>query len=76
MATTWHTVATRDVSLLKNQLDILSSLPKQYIYQNYLRCHENIVWNLDYDFLRCQGIEKVAHEKYLDEFYWKISKFF
>lgn len=54
MATTWHTVATRDVSLLKNQLDILSSLPKQYIYQNYLRCHENIVWNLDYDFLRCQ----------------------
>lgn len=69
MATTWHTVATRDVSLLKNQLDILSSLPKQYIYQNYLRCHENIVWNLDYDFLRCQGIEKVAHEKYLDEFF-------
>lgn len=27
MATTWHTVATRDVSLLKHQLDILASLP-------------------------------------------------
>lgn len=28
MATTWHTVATRDVSLLKRQLDIVAGLPK------------------------------------------------
>lgn len=54
MATTWHTVATRDVSLLKHQLDILASLPKQYIFQNYLRCHDDIGWGLDYGFLRYQ----------------------
>lgn len=27
MATTWHTVATRDVRLLKKQLDIVNVLP-------------------------------------------------
>lgn len=69
MATTWHTVATRDVSLLKHQLDILASLPKQYIFQNYLRCHDDIGWGLDYGFLRYQGIEEVAHKKYLNDFF-------
>ena len=69
MATTWHTVATRDVSLLKYQLDILASLPKQYIFQNYLRCHDDIGWGLDYGFLRYQGIEEVAHKKYLNDFF-------
>ena len=29
MASTWHTVATKDVSLLRRQLDILGSLPKR-----------------------------------------------
>ena len=38
MATTWHTVATRDVSLLKKQLDIVDGLPKDYVFLNYLRC--------------------------------------
>ena len=69
MATTWHTVATRDVSLLKHQLDILASLPKQYIFQNYLHCHDDIGWGLDYGFLRYQGIEEVAHKKYLNDFF-------
>ena len=42
MATTWHTVATRDVRLLKKQLDIVNSLPKEYVFLNYLRCHDDI----------------------------------
>ena len=42
MATTWHTVATRDVSLLKKQLDIVNRLPKDYVFLNYLRCHDDI----------------------------------
>ncbi|MCI9665387.1 MAG: amylosucrase, partial [Lachnospiraceae bacterium] len=48
MATTWHTVATRNVGLLKKQLDIINSLPKQYVFLNYLRCHDDIGWGLDY----------------------------
>ena len=42
MATTWHTVATRDVRLLKKQLDIVNGLPKDYVFLNYLRCHDDI----------------------------------
>lgn len=42
MAATWHTVATRDISLLKKQLDIVNHLPKEYIFLNYLRCHDDI----------------------------------
>ena len=32
MATTWHTVATKDIRLLKRQLDIVHSLPKDYVF--------------------------------------------
>ena len=32
MATTWHTVATRNVKLLKRQLDIVNGLPKEYVF--------------------------------------------
>lgn len=69
MATTWHTVATRDTALLKHQMDVLSSLPKQYIFQNYLRCHDDIGWGLDYDFLRQFGMSEAAHKKYLNDFF-------
>ena len=31
MATTWHTVATREVKLLKKQLDIVNHIPNQYV---------------------------------------------
>lgn len=69
MATTWHTVATRDTALLKHQMDIVASLPKQYIFQNYLRCHDDIGWGLDYNFLRQFGMEETAHKKYLNDFF-------
>ena len=42
MATTWHSVATRDVRLLKKQMDIVNGLPKDYLFLNYLRCHDDI----------------------------------
>ena len=52
MATTWHTVATRDVRLMKHQLGQIFALPKQYLFLNYLRCHDDIGWGLDYGFLK------------------------
>lgn len=69
MATTWHTVATRDVSLLKKQLDIVNALPKNYVFLNYLRCHDDIGWGLDYVTLKCEGIEEVSHKKYLNDYF-------
>ena len=69
MATTWHTVATRDVRLLKKQLDIVNALPKEYTFLNYLRCHDDIGWGLDYDTLRQYGMEEVPHKTYLNKFF-------
>lgn len=69
MATTWHTVATRDTRLLKRQLDIVSSLPKDYVFLNYLRCHDDIGWGLDFDTLKKDGFRERPHKKYLNDYF-------
>ena len=69
MATTWHTVAARDVKLLKRQLDIVNGLPKDYVFLNYLRCHDDIGWGLDYGTLKEEGIEERSHKKYLNDYF-------
>ena len=69
MATTWNTVATRDARLLRRQMDIVNGLPKQYVFLNYLRCHDDIGWGLDYEWLKQFGIDQVAHKKYLSDFF-------
>ncbi|MDE7312531.1 MAG: Beta-galactosidase C-terminal domain [Eubacterium sp.] len=68
MASTWHTVATGDTRLLKLQMDIVSRLPKEYVFLNYLRCHDDIGWGLDYGFLKQFGMGEVSHKKYLNDF--------
>ncbi len=69
MATTWHTVATRDVRLLKRQLDIVNALPKDYVFLNYLRCHDDIGWGLDYGSLVEEGIGERSHKQYLNDYF-------
>lgn len=69
MATTWHTVATKDVRLLKKQLDIVNALPKDYVFLNYLRCHDDIGWGLDFNTLAQQGMEEVAHKNFLNAYF-------
>ncbi|MDO5389642.1 MAG: alpha-amylase family protein [Eubacteriales bacterium] len=69
MATTWHTVATRNVRLLKKQLDIVNGLPKDYVFLNYLRCHDDIGWGLDYPELLKEGIGERSHKEYLNNYF-------
>ena len=69
MATTWHTVATRDTRLLRRQMDAVCSLPRSYTFLNYLRCHDDIGWGLDYPTLKCWGMEEVPHKRYLNEYF-------
>lgn len=69
MATTWHTVATKDVTLLSQQLEKVFALPKEYVFLNYLRCHDDIGWGLDYDSLSRFGIEERAHKAYLNRYF-------
>ncbi len=69
MATTWHTVATRNVKLLKQQLDIVNGLPKEYVFLNYLRCHDDIGWGLDYGTLQTEGMGERSHKQYLNDYF-------
>ena len=69
MATTWHTVATRNVKLLKQQLDIVNGLPKEYVFLNYLRCHDDIGWGLDYGTLQMEGMGERSHKQYLNDYF-------
>ena len=69
MCTTWHTVATRDTRLLRHQADTVAALPKDYIFLNYLRCHDDIGWGLDYPYLRQFGMEEIPHKAYLNAFF-------
>lgn len=69
MAAIWNSVATRDVRLLKRQLDIISSLPGDHTFLNYLRCHDDIGWGLDYGILKSWGMKEIPHKKYLNDFF-------
>ena len=63
MAATWNSVATRDIRLLRQQMNVVSGLPKDYVFLNYLRCHDDIGWGLDYPWLKQFGIDEVSHKK-------------
>nr|MCR5664673.1 amylosucrase [Oscillospiraceae bacterium] len=68
MASTWHTVATKDVRLLEHQLGQVFALPKEYTFLNYLRCHDDIGWGLDYGYLCRFGMGEVSHKKFLNDY--------
>ena len=70
MATTWHTLAAGDVSLLKRQMEAVCALPRGFLFLNYLRCHDDIGWGLDYPWLnRRFGFDEAAHKKYLNDYF-------
>ena len=76
MCTTWHTLATHDVRLLQKQMNLLAALPKNQLFLNYLRCHDDIGWGLDYEELARDGIDQTAHKRYLNAYFcgeWKDS---
>ncbi len=69
MASIWHTVATGNVSLLRHQMDVINSLPREYVFLNYLRCHDDIGWGLEYAWLKQENIEEVPHKKFLNAYF-------
>ena len=68
MASTWHTVATKDVRLLQHQLGQVFALPREYTFLNYLRCHDDIGWGLDYAFLSRFGCDEAEHKRFLNDY--------
>lgn len=50
-------------------MDIVNQLPKQYVFLNYLRCHDDIGWGLDYETMRPWGIKEIPHKRYLNDYF-------
>lgn len=69
MATTWHSVAVQGTKLLKQQLDIVNHLPEEYTFLNYLRCHDDIGWGLDYGTLSSWQMKEVPHKRFLNDYF-------
>ena len=69
MCTTWSTVATRNVELLRHQMEQVCALPRTCLFQNYLRCHDDIGWGLDYPWLFRRDQNEIPHKKYLNDWF-------
>ena len=69
MVDLWASLATRDMRLLKWQLDGLNALPGQCWFVNYLRCHDDVGWGLDEDAVKILGWDPLDNKKFLYHFY-------
>lgn len=65
----WHTVATRNIHLLKQQLDCLNHLPKDHLLLQALHSQDAISWNLDSEMLLQDNMHIVPHKKYLNTYF-------
>lgn len=43
-------------------------MPRDFTFLNYLRCHDDIGWGLDYSYLGKLGIGEVPHKKFLNDY--------
>lgn len=69
MVCVWNTLATRDVTLLKWQMDTMDALPPEFTFVNYVRCHDDIGWGLEESSVAYLGFDPLEHKKFLYHFY-------
>ena len=50
-------------------MDIVNGLPGEYTFLNYLRCHDDIGWGLDYPFLTQWKMLEVPHKRFLNDYF-------
>ena len=69
MVNLWSALASKDVRLLKSQIDQFNSLGEKANFINYIRCHDDIGWGLDEPYERSIGIDPLLHKIFLYKFY-------
>ncbi len=68
MSGVWNSLATRDIRMLKDQIDKISLLPNDFCFINYLRVNDSFKWNIDDEVVRRCGFDQFLHNKFLGEF--------
>lgn len=69
MVCIWNSLATKDTRVLRKQMEAMNALPTQYAFINYVRCHDDLGWGLDEDYVRFLGFDPLEHKKFLYNFY-------
>ena len=65
----WNSLATRDVRMLREQIDKMDCSGTNHTYVNTLRDHNSIEWHLDDDAIRRYGFDPYLHRKFLNDFF-------
>ncbi len=65
MVLLWNSIATRDVRLMERSLSKKYDVPKDAVWINYARCHDDIGWGFEQDILRQIGFDPEAHKQFM-----------
>lgn len=70
MVQMWNSIATRDTRLLQKCLaELPTDIPPSSCWVNYLRCHDDIGWGIEYGDLQDLGFSPFEHKQFLISFY-------
>lgn len=67
MVEIWNAIATRDARHLSQMRTF--EIPKDSVWINYARCHDDIGWGLDAEKTRNLGFDPGSHKQFLIDFY-------
>ncbi|MFZ6028007.1 MAG: amylosucrase [Chloroflexota bacterium] len=69
MALLWSSLATREVSMLRQALEERFTIPPACAWVNYVRCHDDIGWTFSDEDAARLNIHGYDHRKFLNDFY-------
>lgn len=68
MVLLWNSLATRDVRLMERSLSIDYGTPKDGVWINYARCHDDIGWGFEQQIIRDLGMDPFLHKQFIIQF--------
>lgn len=68
MVNIWEALATRDARMMAHELKRFPT-PNHATWMNYVRCHDDIGWGFNEQFIRDTGRDPFLHKQYLIQFY-------
>ncbi|MEJ2493219.1 MAG: amylosucrase [Ignavibacteriaceae bacterium] len=69
MALLWESLATGKTVLLRHALEKRFNIPKNCMWVNYIRCHDDIGWTFSNEDAEELGINPAEHRTFLSDFY-------
>ena len=69
MVQLWSSLASRDVTLLRQALGGFPAKPSNATWGTYIRCHDDIGWAIDDRDAAAVGINGAEHRRFLSDFY-------